>query len=411
MISSNNNLIFSYILYLIGRTEYKVPEPELRMTISRWFFMSSITGRFTGSPESAMEFDFAGLRDVNDADDFINRLNHICDTTLTEDFWNVRLPIILATSSSQSPSLYAYQASLVLLDTKALFSKQRVSDLLDPTIKSNKTLIERHHLFPKGYLKTLGLTSTRDTNQIANYAYVEWGENVDIGAMAPSDYLPPIKERFSQTEIEQMYHYHALPKNWENLEYRDFLEKRREMIALVIAEGYANLSLAGTDKVLEEPVLDIKQLIMEGESEVTEFKSTLRINLHTGKKDPQMEHSVLKTLAGFLNTSSGTLIIGVSDDGFALDLGINGFENNDKMALHLINIVKARLGVLAAANIHIHFEDHQGRDILVIDTDRVSAPVYVKDENKKERFYIRTGPSTTELSISEAQEYIKQRFN
>jgi len=127
MISSQNNFLFSYILYLIGRTEYKVAEFELRRSISRWFFMSSVTGRFTGSPESAMEFDLARLRDVNTADDFVQMLNKICDITLTNDFWGVSLPNDLATSSPRSPSLFAYHAALVLLDARALFSKIRVT--------------------------------------------------------------------------------------------------------------------------------------------------------------------------------------------------------------------------------------------------------------------------------------------
>ena len=64
MISSENNLLFSYVLYLIGRTEYDVEDFALRKAIAQWFFMSAVTGRFTGSPESAMEFDLARLRGV-----------------------------------------------------------------------------------------------------------------------------------------------------------------------------------------------------------------------------------------------------------------------------------------------------------------------------------------------------------
>jgi len=396
-------------LYIIGRTEYKAAELELRKTITRWFFMSSLTGRFTGSPETAMEFDLARFREVETAKEFLQILNQVCDTTLTTDFWKVRLPIDLATSSSRSPSLFAYHAALVLLDTHVLFSDQRISDLLDPSIKSNRSLVERHHLFPKKFLKTLGISSTRDTNQIANYAYVEWGDNVDIGGNPPSEYFPPIKERFSQDELDKMYFFHALPSQWENMDYRDFLQERRELIAQVIAEGFKTLSVS-PDDIDEEKELSIEQLVKEGESEALEFKSTLRINLHTGRQDPKMEHAILKTLAGFLNTSSGTLIIGVADDGSPIGLDIEGFENEDKLSLHLVNIIKSRMGIPAMANIHPHFEDYQDDRVLVVNTDRVATPVFVLDEEKKERFFIRTGPSTSELTPSQTQEYIKQRF-
>ena len=190
MISSQNNLLFSYMLYLIGRTEYKVPEFDLRRVIARWFFMSAVTGRFTGSPESAMEFDLARLRDVDTADGFVKTLSQICDITLTNDFWAVSLPNDLATSSPRSPSLFAYHAALVLLDARALFSKIKVADLLDPSMQANRTAVERHHLFPKGFLSKQGINAIRDTNQIANYALVEWGDNTDISDQAPVDYLP-----------------------------------------------------------------------------------------------------------------------------------------------------------------------------------------------------------------------------
>jgi len=409
MISSQNNLLFSYILYLIGRTEYKVPEFDLRRLISRWFFMASVTGRFTGSPESAMEFDLARLRDVGTAEGFIQTLSHVCDITLTNDFWSVSLPNDLATSSPRSPSLFAYHAALVLLDARALFSKMRVSELLDPAIHANRSAVERHHLFPKGYLSQLGITAIRDTNQIANYALVEWGDNTKISDQAPIDYLPEMKERFDQGELDRMYHYHALPDNWEHLDYRDFLEKRRELIAQVIAEGYATLIASEIEKDAGAIEFDLYQVVMNGESEAVELKSTLRTNLHTGAKDPRMELAILKTLAGFLNTSGGTLIVGVSDDGSPVGIEIDGFQNEDKMGLHLVNIVKSRMGIQAMTSLHAHFDDHDDCRVMVVKCRKAPAPVFVKDGNT-EKFYIRTGPSTTELSPSQIQEYIQHRF-
>lgn len=409
MISSQNNLLFSYILYLIGRTEYKVPEFDLRRVIARWFFMSAVTGRFTGSPESAMEFDLARLRDVDTADGFVKILSQICDISLTNDFWAVSLPNDLATSSPRSPSLFAYHAALVLLDARALFSKIKVADLLDPSMHANRTAVERHHLFPKGFLSKQGITAIRDTNQIANYALVEWGDNADISDQAPADYLPDMKARFSQTELERMYRLHALPPNWEHLDYHEFLEKRRELMAQVIAEGCATLVTGEIDEELETAQFDLSKVVVNGESEAVEFKSTLRTNLHTGNKDPRMELSVLKTLAGFLNTNGGMLVIGVSDDGSPVGIQADDFANEDKMSLHLVNIVKTRLGVQAMINLHAHFDDHDDCRVMVVKCRKSPTPVFLKD-GEAERFYIRTGPSTTELSASQTQEYVKQRF-
>ncbi len=396
------------MLYLLGRKEYGVEEFRLRGAIARWFFMSSLTGRFTSSPESKMEFDLARFRDVKDANGFVNILERACDLALTEDYWKITLPNALATSSPRSPSLFAYNAALVLLEARALFSKLKISELLDPVSQGMRAAVERHHLFPKAYLKTLGITEPRETNQIANYALLEWGDNTLISYQSPADYLPGLAARFSKEELARLYHWHALPDNWDQTNYGDFLEHRRELIAQVIREGYQTLGAEHVGIAQDLPV-SISDIIVSGESREVEFKSTLRINQHTGGSDPRMEQSVLKTIAGFLNTNGGILMIGVTDDGTTLGIDADGFENEDKMNLHLVNLVKDRMGPTVMPSIHARFEDHDGCRVMVVESSKAKTPVFVKDGNI-ERFYIRTGPSTTELSASQTQEYIKQRY-
>ena len=289
-----------------------------------------------------------------------------------------------------------------------MFSNAKVAELLDPAIQANRSAIERHHLFPKGHLATLKISGTRETNQIANYAYVEWADNMKISDQGPMDYLPQLKERFRDAELATMYHCHALPENWEQMEYLAFLEKRRDLIAQVIREGYQAMTAgSGSETGLED--LDLTAVIDSGESELVEFKSTLRINLHTGEADKRMELSVLKTLAGFLNTNGGTLIVGVSDDSTPIGIEADKFPNEDKMSLHLVNIVKARMGPQVMTAIHVHFEDYDDGRVLVIPCPQSPVPVFVKD-GEIERFYVRTGPSTTELMASQTPDYIKQRF-
>lgn len=181
-----------------------------------------------------------------------------------------------------------------------------VSDFLDPALQASRSAVERHHLFPRSYLKKAGIIGIRDTNQIANYALVEWGDNTKIADQSPAEYLPEMKVRFSPDELSRMYHLHALPENWDQMDYRGFLEKRRDLIAQVIAKGYQTL-MSGPGEDNEPQHFDLKQIILNGESEALEFKSTLRTNLHTGNKDPRIELSALKTIAGFLNTNGGTI--------------------------------------------------------------------------------------------------------
>ena len=407
-ISSQTNLMFAYTLYLIGRTEYKVEEFKLRQVIAKWFFMSSLTGRFTGSPESAMEFDLARFRTVTNANDYIAELEHICAEVFTDDYWSINLPNNLATSSPRSPSLFSYYASLVLLDANVLFSKQKVADLLDSSIKSTRAALERHHLFPKAYLKKIGIGDLRDTNQIANYAIVEWNDNTAISDSSPKQYLPPLIERFSPHELKQFYYWHGLPDNWEEMEYKEFLMRRRERIAQLIGDAYHKLKTDGQD-IKEIENMPITDIISQGETGSIEFKSSLRTNLHTGQPDPRIELSVLKTIAGFLNGKGGTLIIGVSDDKEPLGLDSDHFISDDKLYLHLVNLLNDRIGSHWTVYVHPRFEDLDGKRILAVDCASSRVPIYVKDA-QQEHFFIRAGNSTSELQGNQAQEYIRLRF-
>lgn len=415
MINSNNALLYSYTLYLIGKTEFQIKNRTLRAVIAQWLFMSLVTGRYTGSPESAMESDLAMLRDVRTTEDFVSRLQHTCRVALTDDFWAVTLPNELATPSARSPSLFAFEAALVLTEAPVLFSKFRVAEMLDPTLKGIHNSIERHHLFPKGHLAELKITENRDTNQIANYAYVERLDNAEISDQAPKEYLESYRMEFSKDSLARMYKANALPDRWEEMEYQTFLERRREMMAKLIQDGYRKLTSradlfaesAEIDAKIEK--LNIEELISEGESDSTEFKSTLRVNLHTRKTDSRIEQAVLKTLAGFLNTEGGTLIIGVADDGTPLGIDADNFPSEDRMSLHLANIVNERMGPNTWAEMRANFEDFEEGRVLVVQCKQSPEPIYVRDGND-EHFWVRTGPSTTRLSISDTLVYTRKRF-
>jgi len=241
LITSKTGLLYTYALYLIGKIDFHVDSYNLRRTIARWFFMVSLTGRYTDSPETRMEQDLASLRDIGDAESFLNLLNRIVTDAFTEDYWNITLPNELATSSPRSPSLFAYYAALNLLDARVLFSNMKVSELLDPVLQPKKASIERHHLFPKGYLAKANIAEKRDTNQIANYALVEWPDNIGISDKSPAEYFPQYAKRLSSDELDSMHFWHALPEGWEHMEYRQFLAERQKFIAQVIHNGFNNL--------------------------------------------------------------------------------------------------------------------------------------------------------------------------
>ena len=150
MLTSDNALIYSYVLWLIGHRDFKVETKALRGVIARWFFMAHTTGRYTSSPESQIESDLGRISELPAADSkgFVAELDRIVAANFTGDYWEISLPNRLDTSSSRSPALAAYWAALNLLDAELLFSEMRVRDLLDPAVTPPRS-IERHHLFPR----------------------------------------------------------------------------------------------------------------------------------------------------------------------------------------------------------------------------------------------------------------------
>lgn len=242
MVTSEMNLMYSYLMYLVGSEQYGLGGHRLREVIARWFFMCNITGRYTGSSESTMEEDLSRVRGLGSSQEFIDVLDRVIQSRLTDDFWAITLPDELDSTSYYSPTLFAYHASLNILDARALFSTLSIGELLDPGVQAKKSAVERHHLFPKNYLQGQGITDNQRINQIANRAYVEWADNIDISDQPPSEYFPKYAERFDEDELEKMMYWHALPERWYEMGYDRFLEERRKLIAQVIRDGFEKLA-------------------------------------------------------------------------------------------------------------------------------------------------------------------------
>lgn len=241
LISSQNTLLYAYVFYLVGRDRFKMPEHVLSKLIGRWFFFTSLTGRYTASPETVMDAEMNRLRSVNDETRFTQVLDDLINTELTEDFWNVSLPAQLETSSARSPALFAFIAAQVLLGAPVLFSHKKIGDLLDPSLKTKKKALERHHLFPRAWLEKQGITDRRLINQQANLALLEWPDNLVVRDHPPAAYVPEIRKRFGEAEWRTMCEIHALPEGWEKMSYEVFLQERRKRMAGVIRRGYERL--------------------------------------------------------------------------------------------------------------------------------------------------------------------------
>lgn len=247
MITSTTNLLSSYTIWLLGRTQFGVDLPVLRNLIARWFFMSQLTSRYTGSAETQLQKDLDRLESLNtgDADGFRRLLEGVITSELSEDYWTLRMPdALISSAAALSPAYQSYLAALNILDADMFMLASKVRDWMDPTATAIKGL-EGHHLFPVQYQKSvLGATDNKRINQVANFAPTDWDTNIKILDRAPSDYWPElVAERTPTTALlKQQMAWHALPDDWHTLDYDEFLHQRRLLMAQVTRDAFRKLS-------------------------------------------------------------------------------------------------------------------------------------------------------------------------
>lgn len=241
LIASSNAVVFSYVLYLIAKYDYKLDSISLRKCISKWFFMSTITYFYTGSTESEVENQFADLRDVNTAEEFIAYIDRIISTRFTDDYFNLTLPSELNSAAAISPAWNGYIAAQIVLNNPMLFSNTPVSKYFIIGSSGTKNAIDKHHIFPKHYLEQIGYTNDRDRNQLANFTYLDYATNIDISDKAPADYVNAYRQKLGDDGYKKTCEQNALPENFEKMEYSVFLEKRRQLMAQVVRKAYMEL--------------------------------------------------------------------------------------------------------------------------------------------------------------------------
>ena len=240
MIGSKNALYQTYALYLLG-LKYGLKHNELKSTIAKWFVFGILTRRYTSSPESIIEQELSNFREH---DNIIEYLEDIMDSELTNDFWEVTLPKRLKSSRS-NPAESTYIASKIFEDNNVLFSEIKLKDYLSPLINSPKKQVEKHHIFPKNYLKTAWDLKQVDFNQIANMIYIDYHTNIRINDMPPHEYWGIVLNecsKFTRDFVNDNYTAaYDLPFEFWNMDYFDFLNQRRKLMANSIRRYYEKL--------------------------------------------------------------------------------------------------------------------------------------------------------------------------
>lgn len=158
----------------------------------------------------------------------------------------------------------------------------------------------------------------------------------------------------------------------------------------------------------------LTELLEDGEGEGLEFKSTFRWDLKENRYNKELEKTVIKSVAGFLNSDGGILLVGVGDNkeivGLEDDFRTLPRTNKDSWENHFNQVVKSYLGLAVRRLIRVEFSALNKKPVAIIEVKKSERPVYFRD-GETENFFVRTGNSTNGLSISAATEYIENHWS
>lgn len=244
IILSKNAVFYTYAMYLIAKEKFNPSYSTNRDLTSLWFFYAALRVNYSSfSSDTRVDAHFNRIKNFKSFDEYRNFILSTINEAFTDDYFNITLPGAgvggLAISGAGGNALYAYVASLNVLNRKVLFSKSSLtlSKFFEAGSDGTKKSQEKHHIFPRAYLKKQGYTDTQ-INQMANYAYIDWDVHSKISDKAPSVYYPEICKDMSMPEIITMEEENALPHGWENMNYEEFLFLRRKLMAKIIKQAF-----------------------------------------------------------------------------------------------------------------------------------------------------------------------------
>ena len=244
LVRSQNVLNFGYILYLSLKAR-EFDANTIESLVRRWIVLSMLTGRYSGSAESAIDYDIKRFTEQ----DPVQFVKNTEAGELSDAFWNTVLVQRLDTSVASSPYFLVFLMAQVKHNSRGFLSKQI-------TVQS---LIEQrgdiHHIFPKKYLQKNGVDNRKDYNQIANYVYTQSEINIKIKDDAPCDYMAYMKKQVAGegsfyggiTDIDDLrlnLAENCVPEEFMEMDifnYQVFLDMRRRMMAQYIREYYESL--------------------------------------------------------------------------------------------------------------------------------------------------------------------------
>lgn len=237
--TSANAAAFCYAFYLIGKYEFHLDGISLRRTVRRWFFASAVRAFYVGSFETNFERQLNDVEQLSDADEFVSYFDREVTSLLTDDYFRITLPANLDSNEAMGPYWQSFVAAQVVLGAKSLFSTVPLSQLITLGSTGTKKAADKHHIFPDNFLKQKGQI-TRRSNK-GNFTLVDYDSNIYISDDDPAEYVKRFRDERGEEEYERNCREHALPLDFETMDYEEFLVERRSLMAQLVKTAFERL--------------------------------------------------------------------------------------------------------------------------------------------------------------------------
>ena len=382
---------FAYFFYF----KKDKPDADQRKYLEEFFWRMSLSFRYSSSSESRLAQDIKRIDTIlnNERPDYsdikvdLESPQGLIDTNFSAG--NSYCKAVLCLLAYQEPKDFQDNGK-VILDNSWL------------KVANSKNY---HHFFPKAYLKN---KTHLNSNSVINITFVSDHLNKrKIGAKAPSNYIGEFQDE--NPDINKALNSHFIDIDGFGIEsddYKTFLQSRSK---LIYRDLKSRIDLNHVEPANEE----IEELMLSGESETVEFKSTLRYDLRAGAVNKKLEYVIAKTIAAFLNSEGGNLFIGVDDNQNALglqnDIDSLSKKNIDGFELHLVELIKKYIGGGFTSHIKITFPNYDDSQICRVKIAKSSKPVFTTFEGRED-FFIRSGCSSQPLGRGDQSVYEKEHW-
>lgn len=239
MVSSENTIPLTYTIALIAKHRFGINGVELQQVSKCWFSMAILTQMYTGNFESVFEQQMNSIEELSDVDSFRAWVDSEIASRLTDDYFGVTLPNELDKNLASGPVWNGFLAAQVVLGSRVLFNTGTVAQLLLPSSSGTKKAYDKHHIFPANFLKGGPYEYAKDRR--ANFVCVDYQNNIYISDDDPKLYVAKYREALGDDAYRATCHDNALPYDFENMEYPDFMRERRKLMSEMIKKAFLRL--------------------------------------------------------------------------------------------------------------------------------------------------------------------------